>query len=312
MKLRYVKHFSDKKSWQRLTNVEIVELKEHVSKLILPEEGDHELARRFDIIMLNLTLAMLVSRDPGRFISRVASIAKQLSVVNVPEVKNNIVLLKELQTEHFWKMAYVKRLEEVRVAIRELMKYLESNRKETVYTSMEDDIDLDNITEEPLIEWSTKLQSYKDRVETYIRKNKNHITIQKLRTNIPITQSELVSLEDMLFDGNERGTKEEFVKEYGDQPLGKFIRSIVGLDIQAANEAFSEFLQRGNLRADQMTFMKNIISFLEINGTIDKSMLFEPPFTDINDQGLLGVFDDAEAVKVIRIIETINKNAEAA
>jgi type I restriction enzyme R subunit len=61
-----------------------------------------------------------------------------------------------------------------------------------------------------------------------------------------------------------------------------------------------------------MTFMKNIISFLEINGTIDKSMLFEPPFTDINDQGLLGVFDDAEAVKVIRIIETINKNAEAA
>ena len=42
---------------------------------------------------------------------------------------------------------------------------------------------------------------------------------------------------------------------------------------------------------------------------IDKSMLFEPPFTDVNDQGLLGVFDDDNAVKIIRIIDEINENA---
>ena len=102
--------------------------------------------------------------------------------------------------------------------------------------------------------------------------------------------------------------KEEFKKEYGDKPLGVFIRNIVGLDIKAANEAFSEFLQAGNLRADQMTFIRNIISYLEKNGTIDKGMLFEPPFTDINDQGILGVFDDAAAHKIIYIIDTINRN----
>ena len=38
-------------------------------------------------------------------------------------------------------------------------------------------------------------------------------------------------------------------------------------------------------------------------------MLFEPPFTDVNDQGLLGVFDDADAGKIIRIIDGINENA---
>ena len=39
-------------------------------------------------------------------------------------------------------------------------------------------------------------------------------------------------------------------------------------------------------------------------------MLFESPFTDLNDQGIYGVFDaDAEIVKVIKIIDEINENA---
>jgi type I restriction enzyme R subunit len=49
-----------------------------------------------------------------------------------------------------------------------------------------------------------------------------------------------------------------------------------------------------------MTFLNNIITYLTKNSTIDKAMLFEPPFTHINDQGLLGVFDDAEATRIIR------------
>ncbi|MCK5818828.1 MAG: hypothetical protein KAH18_06160, partial [Psychromonas sp.] len=54
----------------------------------------------------------------------------------------------------------------------------------------------------------------------------------------------------------------------------------------------------------------NIISYLTKNGTIDKKMLFEAPFTNIHDQGLFGVFDnDAQAMNVIRLIESVNENA---
>ncbi|WP_338409034.1 type I restriction-modification enzyme R subunit C-terminal domain-containing protein, partial [uncultured Flavobacterium sp.] len=59
----------------------------------------------------------------------------------------------------------------------------------------------------------------------------------------------------------------------------------------------------------QMTFIQNIISYLTKNGTIEPSMLFEPPFTDMNDQGLMGIFEDSDAHKVINIIERINENA---
>jgi type I restriction enzyme R subunit len=128
-------------------------------------------------------------------------------------------------------------------------------------------------------------------------------------TNVPITSKELTLLEEILFDGDERGTREDFVKEFGEEPLGVFIRGIIGLDVKAAQNAFSEFLQAGNLRADQMTFIQNIISYLTKNGTIEPSMLFEPPFTDMNDQGLMGIFEDSDAHKVINIIERINENA---
>ncbi len=53
-------------------------------------------------------------------------------------------------------------------------------------------------------------------------------------------------------------------------------------------------------------------SALEKNGTIETSMLFAPPFTDVNDQGLLGVFDDAQTTRVLNLLEKINENVEVA
>ena len=42
-------------------------------------------------------------------------------------------------------------------------------------------------------------------------------------------------------------------------------------------------------------------------------MLYEPPFTDLNDQGISGVFDnDGDVVKIVKIINGINGNAEVA
>ena len=105
------------------------------------------------------------------------------------------------------------------------------------------------------------------------------------------------------------GTRQDYIDTYGDKPLGEFVRGIVGLEVSAAQDAFAKFIQAGSIRADQMTFINNIITYLTRNGMIDKTMLFEPPFTNIHDQGLVGVFDDADATKVIRLIDRINGNA---
>ncbi|WP_310733603.1 type I restriction-modification enzyme R subunit C-terminal domain-containing protein [Colwellia sp. BRX10-9] len=165
------------------------------------------------------------------------------------------------------------------------------------------------MTETDLLPTYGNLQSYKDRVELYVRQHNDHLVIRKLKTNKAITETEINELERILFDGKDIGTKQDYIDTYGDRPLGEFVRSIVGLDINAAQDAFAEFTQVGKLRGDQMTFMNNIIAYLTHNGTIERKMLFEPPFTNVHDRGLLGVFDDADASKVIRLIDKVNDNA---
>jgi len=38
-------------------------------------------------------------------------------------------------------------------------------------------------------------------------------------------------------------------------------------------------------------------------------MLFEPPFTNIHQDGVLGVFDVKSAEKVIQLVSAVNENA---
>ena len=51
-----------------------------------------------------------------------------------------------------------------------------------------------------------------------------------------------------------------------------------------------------------------LVTYALTNGTIDKAMLFQPPFTNIHDQGLLGVFREANATKVFNLLDRINRN----
>lgn len=115
-----------------------------------------------------------------------------------------------------------------------------------------------------------------------------------------------------MFEQGNLGTKQEFTKAYGEQPLGRFIRSIVGLDVQAAKLAFAEILSHQTFNAQQIKFIDTIINFLTVKGMVEPAMLFESSFTDINSNGIGGLFDNAVATKIISLLETINHNAEAA
>ena len=312
---RYVTEYSNKKKWLNLSKSDVQEINTHLSHLQPASKEDDELARRFDMLVLIYQILLLSgSGETGKYMSKIYRTAASLQKKdNIPQIAIHLPLIKDAQTDAYWKTIDVKKLESLRIALRDLIKYLDIQKQEPIYTHFEDELDYQGIeVREPISNSYTSLQSYKDRVESYIRKNKNHLTIHKLNNNIPITKTELDELEKILFTESLAGTKEEFVKEYGEKPLGAFIRSITGLERTSLNEAFTDFLQVGDLRADQMTFMNRIISYLSKNGTIDKTMLHESPFTDLNDQGISGVFDNDAKIKIIKIIDRINKNAGVA
>ena len=157
-----------------------------------------------------------------------------------------------------------------------------------------------------------QLENYKIKVERFVREHQNHITINKLKYNKPITSIDLEELEKILFENDETGTKEDFEKAYGtDKPLSYFIRNIVGLDRNVAKESFSIFLEKGNMSANQISFVDQIINHLTQNGVMEPGVLFEIPFTDFHDNGVAGVFNPDEAENIVNIIHKINDNAVA-
>lgn len=60
-------------------------------------------------------------------------------------------------------------------------------------------------------------------------------------------------LEEILW--KELGTNEDHERDFGETPITKLVRQIVGLDPQAANAAFSEFLSENRLNLSQTRFL---------------------------------------------------------
>lgn len=132
--------------------------------------------------------------------------------------------------------------------------------------------------------------------------------IAKLKTNKPLTENDIDSLEEILW--KEIGTKQDYENEIGQKPLGEFVREIVGLDMNAAKEAFSAYLSDTNMDSRQIYFVNQIIEYIVHNGMLkDLSVLQESPFTD---QGSIVVFTDLSVWMGIRgVIDQINANAAA-
>jgi len=269
------------------------------------------MARRFDLLMLNLQLAILESSPrQERYQRQVIGLMGNLEEKQaIPMVAKQLELILELQRDEYWQNVTLPMIESARRNLRELIKFIDRQvGQETVYTTFMDE--MGEATEiEGLVHADPKLKNYRLRVERFIRDHETHPTIQRIKTNQPLHAGDIDSLEAILFAEDGPGTQEEFVETFGSkEPLGMLIRKIIGLDRNAAKTAFAEFLTKGAYSPDQIHFVDLIIDHLCINGMMDPKRLFEPPFTDFHDQGVGGILGD-KAEKIIGVIQQINSNA---
>ena len=154
------------------------------------------------------------------------------------------------------------------------------------------------------------LKNYKAKAEFYVRQHQDNAVISKLKSNVPLTVEDVKVLEGILW--SEVGTKQDYEAEYGQKPLGEFVREIVGLDMAAAKDAFAEYLNDANLDSRQIYFVNQIVEYIVHNGLLkDLSVLQESPFTD---QGsIVEIFTDLSVWMGIRkAIDRVNANALAA
>ena len=268
--------------------------------------NDDELAKRFDLVMYTIQLAKLQNLGVKRGIKNVMQTAERLSKLGtIPEVKEKKAVIERVMTSEFGEEANIFDMDKVREDLRELLKYLEKVNQKIYYTNFNDMI----ISEESngSMYNVNDLKSYRKKVEFYLKEHQNDLAIYKLRNNKPLTEEDIKTLENVLF--NELGSKSDYEKEYKETPVKVLVRKILGMDRKAANEAFSEFLNNQNLNSKQIHFVKLIVDYIVKNGFIeDNRVLMEDPFRSVGS--IIELFENnvTERNNLIKRINEIREN----
>lgn len=306
--LRTVDKYLTEDGYNLLTYEDCNEVKKELVPLIKPDE-DEISAVRFDALMYGIELAHLAQKKYSRakkdLIKKVKNISK---VSNIPEIQAQSELLHKILYTNYLDSCDIDDFEHIRNNLRELMKYLVRDGKK-YETNFEDDI-LSIDWKESDLE-SNDLQNYREKIEYYIRQHQtDNPAITKLKENEPLNADDIKELESVLW--NELGSKQDYYSEFGEKPLGEFVREIVGLDMNAAKEAFAKYLDERDMNSNQIYFVNQIVEFIVRNGMMkDLSVLQESPFIDKGTVVDLFGNDINLWSGIQNVIININKNADS-
>lgn len=308
---RVVEKYRDVHQFNTLNELNIKELIDHLGPIVFEVEED-ELAKRFDQLCYTMELEVLKNGSvAAHLVQETRSLADALSKrATIPMVGEKMPLIKQVQGAAYWVEMPLAKLEHLRKDLRHLMRFIQTDKRPPIYTNLDDEV-LAVAEPKALIIKTSSLEAYRKRMTQFLQERRTHLTIHKLRTNQPIEAGELLALKNLLFEQGEVGTREQFEAAYGKQPLGKFVRSIVGLDAGAVRQAFSTFINTPSLNAQQIRFLDLIVQYLSSNGFLETEKLFEAPFTEVSAHGLLGVFNSTQADEVVSMLERVNRYAEA-
>ncbi|MBU3103921.1 DEAD/DEAH box helicase family protein [Clostridium gasigenes] len=306
MNLNYVHKYKNENLWTTIGTKAQSDIREYIAPLITSLTDD-ELAKRFDLVMYNIQLSYLQSNNANRGIKSVMDTAEQLSKLGtIPQVQAQKYVIEKAMTEAFWESADIFELDEVRIELRELIKYIEKSGQTIYYTNFEDIIIAEGKNESMYN--ANNLKDYKRKVEHYLKGHKDELAIFKLRNNKKLTKKDIETLEEILL--TQLGNPSDYQKEFGDTPVSQLVRKVVGLEREAANEAFSEFLSNESFNTKQIHFVKLIIDYVVKNGFIeDNSVLMEDPFRTVGS--IIDLFENniEDRNNLIKTINEIKANA---
>lgn len=308
---KYVEKYAKADAWAALNTESLTELAKNVAKLPTELVDDDEDAKRFDMMILRTQLAVLQAKpDFGTLRDNIIAICRALEEQEaVPAIKAQMVLIQSMTSEEWWQDVTVGMLENARKRLRALVKLIEKGKKKVVYTDFEDELGTETKIDLPEIANGLDMVKFKEKARQFLRANESHLSLQRLRRNQPLTATDLEELERMLI---EAGGSKELIAKAAEQShgLGIFVRSLVGLDREAAMAAFNEFIKGGKATADQLEFINLLVEELTANGVMEPDRLYQTPYIDINPLGPDGVFPSS-VEQLFKVIAEIRMSAVA-
>lgn len=311
---RVVEKYARPEAWVVLSPESLSELAHEVAGLPAEVDPEAEDAKRFDLLVLRLQLARLRS-EPGfdRLREQVMAIAGLLEEkFAIPMVRDQMALIQDVQTDEWWQDVTVPMLELVRRRLRDLVKLIEKRMRKPLYTDFEDEIGAGTGVALPGFGEGQDFAKFRVKAQAYLRAHQDHIAVQKLRMNKALTATDLAELERMLIESG-AGAPEDIERAKSEsQGLGLFVRSLVGMDREAAKQALAGFLAGKTLGANQIEFVNLIVNHLTEHGVMEARRLYESPFTDVTPYGPEGLFSQSAVDELIAVLDNVRRTAVAA
>ncbi|MFI7059857.1 DEAD/DEAH box helicase family protein [Kribbella sp. NPDC050124] len=308
---RAVERFSTWASWGALAP-EDAESALALAGLPSMVREDDEDAKRFDLLILRRQLAQLehdlVTAERIRETAQAIASAL-LAKTSIPSVAEQAVLLEAVAGDEWWIDVPLPMLEVARLRIRGLVQFVEKTSRNPVYTDFEDTLGDPTEIRLPGITPGTNFERFRAKAAAYLKQHEDHVALQRLRRNKQLTPADIASLEDMLLTsgaGQEAEIQRAVEQSRG---LGLFIRQLVGLDREAAMEAFGTYLDTGRFTVEQIRFVNLIIEELTTNGVVEPRRLFESPYTDHAPTGPDLLFPKDHVAVIVNILDQVKSHA---
>ena len=283
----HIDRFCASESWQCISEVQMAEINRYVAPLVDGGEGDDIRTKMYDLRMLRIELAVLMSGGLTDTVKRdveavVAMVKILMTKYSIPQVEAKSEDIEALADEMFWRVPSIEAVEKWRRKLRDIMKYARGDGEEAVFVNIGDEIK----PGEP-INIGIEFRTYRQKVIDYLRENWSLPVVEKIQKLEPLTNDDMAELEDILW--HKLGSKTDYDGEDYPGSLAGFVRSLVGLDQEAVNEKFGQYLTGTVFNSSQQEFIKMVINYVRENGEITRNDLVNSyPFKFLHPVQLFG------------------------
>ncbi len=258
-------------------------------------------ALRWDLQLTELQF-ILLSNPSEMDIAKQPILAKigKLSM-HLNPVRAKAEQVRDIQQDSFWQTVSFASLEEKRLALRGIIHLRDKDAAPPAdalpIIDIKDDEGLYQVADRPTKIVTVDYQIFRQEVEkTLTPLFESDPVLAKIRKGEPVTEAELEQLNALVHIQNpslDLDTLKDFFPESG-ASLDQLLRTLIGMDSQAVETAFTRFVQQNHIHLDsrQQRFIGLLKNHLCRFGTINLAQLYEHPFTALDTDGLDGVFTD--------------------
>jgi len=300
--LEYVNKYSTIDGWTTFTQNNLFEIKKHIAPNVIGEI-DLEEARAFDYLCYKF---LAVRFNPKSDFKKVAKTIYLLSKyllekkIHITEVANHKETLQYMTTNEFVNDSTITKVNDIRIEIRDLMRYIESKEFKPIISDFDDEITSFGDAMDIEVNFKVTIDDFKtlkEKVLFYIQENTDIELVYQVQNLIKPTQDAIQAFKkEVIKIAKSADEYNETFKD--DADLVKFIR----INKEFNPIAFDRFIKQERLKGfndSQIEYLRQLLLFVSQNGSFNKRDLLR------EELHFNKIFNSIEINNLIKDIEEV-------